>query len=511
MGKIPFESENTMILEIHVCDTFAEEYEKAIANEGYSDVVIKKYPCFCCTKGSKIDTTQQQLVEKNDADTIIIGSSQCRFLKNEKDKSFIYSTQSSSYCFSHLTSDSFIKSIIENGGTIVTSGWLKNWRVRLEQEKFTREIAQRFYSEFCNQIVLLDTGVDDSALEHLIEFSKFIDIPYKRIYIGLDELKIFIRSIVYEWKLNRKKQDLNEMLKDKQRQVAEYSAVLNIIEKIADNTKKREVINTLIEMFHNLFGATKVRYIEDLPNREAIEEGYKSFFDNANLEYLISEEKNSLVIKIQQNKELFGIIEASDFLFPKYIKAYTNFAVSISRVGALVFSNVKQYEALEKVKDDITYTSYHDSLTGLYNRNYYTEYLLKNECSEQTILYMCDIDGLKKVNDTFGHSYGDELIRMAGAVLSHSVRETDTIARIGGDEFVIIQTSEDLEIAKKTKKRIEEAIKQKNSDTQDKFPFSLSLSVGVAKNDNGDKTWRELEETADQEMYEEKMMKRRNL
>jgi diguanylate cyclase (GGDEF)-like protein len=206
-----------------------------------------------------------------------------------------------------------------------------------------------------------------------------------------------------------------------------------------------------------------------------------------------------------------GVIESSEYLFPEYLKKYTNFAISIARVSALVFSNAKQYEDLEKLKDERTYTSYHDSLTGLYNRNYYTEYINSNELPSGVVLYMCDLDGLKGVNDNLGHIYGDELIRMAADVLRESFRETDIIARIGGDEFAVIQQVDDFEVMKKTKERIEKNIAQKNLVNLAKRSFTLSISVGFATKKDSHKSWREMEEESDTMMYAEKNMKKQKI
>lgn len=155
----------------------------------------------------------------------------------------------------------------------------------------------------------------------------------------------------------------------------------------------------------------------------------------------------------------------------------------------------------------MTYTSYHDSLTGLYNRNYYNKYISEESIPDGTTIFMCDVDGLKSVNDNYGHIFGDELICMAAQVLEESFRRTDIIARIGGDEFFVIVLDGNVDLAENAKKRIQEVINLKNSKNK-AMPFGLSLSVGYAIADDFNENWDELINKADHLMYQEKALKK---
>jgi diguanylate cyclase (GGDEF)-like protein len=129
--------------------------------------------------------------------------------------------------------------------------------------------------------------------------------------------------------------------------------------------------------------------------------------------------------------------------------------------------------------------AFHDTLTGLPNRALFVDRLerslaeVRRNPERQIALLYCDLDRFKQVNDTLGHPAGDELIREVGRRLSSTVRENDTVARIGGDEFAVIQS--DLRSADDTKvlcQRILESIKA---------PFELfgnqvfpGVTIGVA-------------------------------
>lgn len=95
----------------------------------------------------------------------------------------------------------------------------------------------------------------------------------------------------------------------------------------------------------------------------------------------------------------------------------------------------------KKIKmDKISYLSYHDQLTGLYNRHFFEEKLNKIDTKENLPLsiIMLDVNGLKLTNDVFGHQTGDKLLQIISDVLKNNSRYNDVIARVGGDEFVLL-------------------------------------------------------------------------
>lgn len=106
--------------------------------------------------------------------------------------------------------------------------------------------------------------------------------------------------------------------------------------------------------------------------------------------------------------------------------------------GVQIVSN--DISELKEKEKEIIYLSYHDQLTGLYNRRFFDEELLRLDTSRNLPLTigMGDVNGLKLVNDSFGHKTGDQLLICVANVLRKACRQDDIIARVGGDEFSII-------------------------------------------------------------------------
>lgn len=94
----------------------------------------------------------------------------------------------------------------------------------------------------------------------------------------------------------------------------------------------------------------------------------------------------------------------------------------------------------KKAEEEILYLSYHDALTGLYNRRFYEEEIkrLDTDRNLPISIIVGDVNGLKLINDAFGHEKGDELLRKAALIIQSACRTDDIVARWGGDEFVIL-------------------------------------------------------------------------
>jgi diguanylate cyclase (GGDEF)-like protein/PAS domain S-box-containing protein len=133
--------------------------------------------------------------------------------------------------------------------------------------------------------------------------------------------------------------------------------------------------------------------------------------------------------------------------------------------------------ARKEIEEKIRYLSFHDSLTGVYNRAFYEEELkrLDTESSLPLSVIMGDLNGLKLLNDTFGHQIGDELLKLGSEIMRKVTRPEDIVARIGGDEFIILLPNTSEKVAKNIMKRIIE-----ECDNRDIKGIKVSISLGVA-------------------------------
>src|SRR5665647_2949352 len=125
-----------------------------------------------------------------------------------------------------------------------------------------------------------------------------------------------------------------------------------------------------------------------------------------------------------------------DFIWVEISRRYGyNSDGDIESVG--VIRNIGKRKKAER---QVLYISYHDQLTGLYNRRFYEEELnrLDTKRNLPLTIVMGDVNGLKLINDSLGHAMGDELLKKTAEVIKKGCRADDIIARLGGDEFVVV-------------------------------------------------------------------------
>jgi diguanylate cyclase (GGDEF)-like protein len=147
-----------------------------------------------------------------------------------------------------------------------------------------------------------------------------------------------------------------------------------------------------------------------------------------------------------------------------------------------------------------------DALTGLPNRRYFDEFcglLARRRRSGDAVgVLMVDIDRFKRLNDTFGHATGDEVLRAVGGAIVSAVREDDVPARYGGEEFVVLLRNPGPDVALDVGERVRSAVA-----ALDLAPYGIakvSVSVGVAVSDHADQPIEELIVLADRALYQAK-------
>jgi diguanylate cyclase (GGDEF)-like protein len=166
----------------------------------------------------------------------------------------------------------------------------------------------------------------------------------------------------------------------------------------------------------------------------------------------------------------------------------------------------------KRMEEEIRSLSLTDELTGLYNRRGFTllaeqEMKLARREKRRMLLFFGDMDGLKVINDTYGHAQGDLALQDVSAVLRETFREADILARIGGDEFVVLAVDASMESTGVLTNRIQDALEKGNP--QGDRPYQLTISLGIARYDPGTPcTVSELITQADGRMYQQKQARK---
>jgi two-component system cell cycle response regulator len=166
----------------------------------------------------------------------------------------------------------------------------------------------------------------------------------------------------------------------------------------------------------------------------------------------------------------------------------------------------------QKIKAELKSLSLTDDLTGLYNRRGFMtlagqQIKIAHRLKKRLLLIYVDMDNLKWINDTLGHPEGDRALTSLADILSHTFRESDLIARMGGDEFAVLGLEESEADFEKIKARLQEKIGLAGQGGAQ--PHRLSVSMGFVRYEpERPQEVEELLARADKLMYAEKMAKK---
>lgn len=217
------------------------------------------------------------------------------------------------------------------------------------------------------------------------------------------------------------------------------------------------------------------------------------------------EEYNQNRIKLL-NKEIDNFILESRFIKKNEDIIWANVTFSLIENDEfndpyimMIFEDITKRKQTE---EEMIFLNYHDQLTGVYNRRFYEEELKRLDTSRNLpiSLIVADANGLKLINDAFGHVQGDEMIKRIANAFVEECRSDDIIARIGGDEFVVLLANTRKEEAENIAARITQSLEEKNINQA-----PITISLGIATKETKDEKIIEVFNEAEAMMYRNKL------
>ena len=235
-----------------------------------------------------------------------------------------------------------------------------------------------------------------------------------------------------------------------------------------------------------------------------IQERYSDLFPDIKEESMGFKIQSNVTTPIVVNDKLYGIISVDSDKNNTFDDVDLHLLDFIKKQ---IEKAIKEYRKYSKIKKDSTV----DSLTGIPNRrqllNVLPKYQEQAEFDQSNFYFvLLDMDKLKFVNDSYGHLYGDEIIKTFASVISKSIRATDFVARIGGDEFVTIFYDIDIDIVKKRIHNWEKHF-TKYPILIDNQEVYLDFSYGIASYKENGPHFSSLLTKADELMYLHKRSK----
>ena len=404
----------------------------------------------------------------------------------------------------------------------------------VEDEEDVREGYSRALKRICSQLYTADNGV--VGLELFKKYQPDIivsDINMPKMN-GLDMVRA-IKKITSDVKIifTTAHSESAYLLEAIELQVEGYllkpvqkKSLTGLIEKLAKNIiiakeyeEQREILQYIIDSENSISVITNIEKISFASKSflvyfgvNSVEEFNEKFTSIIDIFANANDAINTQSIKrcFNEGKTLYDFINSLDETQRIVtIKSVNNeqksFLIHISQINEVQFlMNFTDVTEIEKQREAITKKANHDALTGLYNRNKFEE-IFEYELSQvkrygyNLSLAIADIDHFKLFNDRYGHLIGDEVLKLVTNTLTSCIRSSDTLARWGGEEFVILfpQTSYNATVMllEKCRKFIE--------GLDCKEYGKITLSFGVTSYKEGD-TLKSMLHRADEALYEAK-------
>ncbi len=413
--------------------------------------------------------------------------------------------------FNKLLDDKFIvRTIMENSSDSI----------------YFKDLSGRFV--YVNNVKASNNGVDDPAkmigkTDHDFmsrENANEIALQEKRIVetgeaiIGLTEK--FVRN---DGRATWASVSKSPVYDDNKRVIGVFGISRDITEteraksKLIANEKRNEIIFDNISEVIEIIDVNGITTYQSsntskLMGWDPLESVNKSTFD-----FVHPDDLEMLIVKFNEIVTRPGSTASAEFRARKgdgsyaYVELYAKNMLDNEYINGIVL-NYHDISLRKKQEEKIFYLSYHDSLTGLYNRSFFEEEKKRLDTERQLpfSIIMGDVNGLKLTNDSYGHAEGDKLLTGIARILKECCRKEDIIARIGGDEFCILLPQTDSEYTHSICDRIYESCWICRDEEKTTGKLYLSISLGCATKTDSQQSIDDIFKEAEDYMYRRKLL-----
>lgn len=208
---------------------------------------------------------------------------------------------------------------------------------------------------------------------------------------------------------------------------------------------------------------------------------------------------------IEDLKKSKSLTKVNVFMENNYREFYASLSMDIIILDEVEYITcvILDISKEKQIAEELEYLSFHDKLTGVYNRRFFEEELRRLDVNRNMpiTVIMADVDGLKITNDTFGHQAGDQLLVKVSNAFKRASRGDDIIARVGGDEFILLLPNTDEEMGEDIIDRIKAEIGQETI-----YNLAISVSIGSSTKYRVEEEFANIIKLSENEMYKNKLL-----
>jgi len=331
------------------CQNFQSEIQTCLATQAWPDVVSRAFPARCGRPPLSWDELRA-LLPDDCSEVVILGRACLGSLGTPPPDFPATRVLVQEQCFHLVAGPTLVGEAIADGGYLMSPGWLQNWPQHVAELGFTRESAGAFFQDFAKHLVLLDTGIDDQATEHLAEIQTVIGLPARRIAVGLDHMHLLIHRLVLEWRLAQSQSLVKQRAKEHARELADHMTAMDLLARMTKSRTEPEVIGAIEDLFRMLFAPAVWHYVSTEPQlgaglsdvTPAIAEEVRAL----KASYGWTSSAQGFLLRVARDEHVFGHIVVDGLAFPQHRERYLNLALAMTDMMALAIENARTRKRL---------------------------------------------------------------------------------------------------------------------------------------------------------------------
>jgi len=336
------------------CVNYRREFSTILA-ELAIEAEVAYFGDFCamssgCPKQKMSRRAEQWLAQSAELDCFI--SDGCPNFYDNVQKHDNFNLHRTPLCLSWLLNQTLVEEMLARGAYLLSPGWLDKWEFQvMKRWKFDKVTARQFFSESAKELVLLDTGVYGDCTKKMLEFSAYVDIPWRIVPVGLEHLQLHLERELLRNNLRLER----EKIKDQSRQNADYAMLVDITGKISQLTTQEDAINEIFSTVTMLTGAAQLAFIpvqsgkigtaKTIPQAFACE-AITNLEINEGGGYRMLANDASFRLYIRYHGDLLGVLDVYEIPLPKFISHYLKLLRFLAGVFALALDNARKYEKI---------------------------------------------------------------------------------------------------------------------------------------------------------------------
>ena len=342
-------------LAIVACSFIRRELESLAATGALGDVATHFYAGDCTVRGTAEPLGRAVLEALRGAEVAHVFAGRCaselHLPVKLAQRCRVHETTD---CFQLLLGDGEVSALYERGAYVMTPGWVLSWRETMARWGFDRATAREFFGECTTELVLLETGLEPTALAEAEALADFVALPLTTHPTSLTMLCENLLARVAPREGVPDERRAIEVARAAQRKVADYAVAFELMTELASTRREADVVRQLLDVAQQLFAPTVLRYW-------ALDRGAVTGFTAegeavdpslppppVEEAYTLAPEGGGFRLRLAHDGQVVGVLEIPAVGLPEHLHAYVSLGVTIASVAALAIASARTYAALDR-------------------------------------------------------------------------------------------------------------------------------------------------------------------